>query len=301
MEETNSTYEVDTDSLRSTRHAFDRDRPPRPRRRPDSTVPDSLHGLDLSALTAGQLQGVFRDPWLSYQELSNCRVAGNALSAIQSLATRKFGQDAVYIHPRVLAFDTEVRKVDWLVYKEDLEVSDVFNTFLVANKTNHAGVGDRYPTVWIAMFKTPVGSWVGDRNWNKRPWHNWAAAIMRGPTSYGKHVFFYDCDTDVQTGVDPRTATPKQVLSAPQRAFLRLCKARYRVDGVYLGAGGDDGSTVEEPFGKGGHQLGMCVGETLNWILKTALRQDTGYARGEEPWNLFTSFPKIVAGYMGRK
>ena len=101
-----------------------------------------------------------------WRNLNDGRVMNLYLRELQRLVRVQHNEHSMYIHPRIVAFQSEQKKVNWRGYLADYDAYDVFRQFFRASKSRQ-GARTGVPSTWIGVFYTPQGTWVRDPNRTK--------------------------------------------------------------------------------------------------------------------------------------
>ncbi|OJJ06216.1 hypothetical protein ASPVEDRAFT_75374 [Aspergillus versicolor CBS 583.65] len=101
---------------------------------------------------------------------------------------RKYNRypNAPNVHPNPISFPTGQQKANWAASLPDITHRDTYPVWWRRPKHNK--------TCWLGFFSTWTASWVGDSQWDTRPWHAWAVAVLKLRNELGKCIIIYDCD-----------------------------------------------------------------------------------------------------------
>ncbi|KAL4918983.1 hypothetical protein BDW62DRAFT_210154 [Aspergillus aurantiobrunneus] len=133
-----------------------------------------------------------------------------ALALSSYLKSYNLYPDAPCVHPRPISFPSGQQKLNWESSLPDTKYRDTYSRWLRAAK--HEKI------CWIGSFSMWTRSWVGDPEWDSRPWHVWAAAILRFKNRKGKCMIIYDCDPRIPSGYDE---TSPQITTRARDFLLR--------------------------------------------------------------------------------
>lgn len=185
------------------------------------------------------------------------------------------GQTDAYIHPRALTYPTTSNKANWRDTFPGAEELDVFNLWLRAVTRANTKIG---------LFTTWNGSWVKDvRNWertqDRRYWHVWAAALVKKPRGYGKHLYIWDCDAKIPEDGFSEDVRAKYYVSPSQGRLIEILMGEgVKMEGIWYGGGcGTQESYVEQ---------------ATTWVRQLALHKDGPFQEEDERFTGFKKFHK---------
>lgn len=150
-----------------------------------------------------------------------------------------------YIHPRLLSFPNATQKANWQTSLPDIDMRDTYFYLWSTAKKHQA--------TWLAMFSTPIKTWVADPIWDEQFWHIWGIALIASSNSKGKHLVIWDCDPR-----DPGQKRPHQFLLPAQNHFLKLARKKTLVLSLWYHI--DRAKSVQN----------KCLQFTMEWLHQTA-------------------------------
>ena len=180
-------------------------------------------------------------------------------SILASLQARFPG---VYIHPKPLAFSDGQQSANWSAYLCDINFCHTYSHLWNFPK-NGSGT-------WVALFTTPVKSWVGhcQSQWVKDEWHAWGAAIIKSGAQTGKHIIIWDCDPIRWI---TSTTCASSVLLHAQLDFIRQAKNHYKVEAIWY----------NQDLSFGGRDL--CLQASVDWVNTVASFGDKPFGGANDP------------------
>lgn len=168
--------------------------------------------------------------------------------------------DAPYVHPQLITFPTDTDRANWSksLPSGDAGLRDTFSTWWCSPKYSKS--------TWIGLFSTWTSSYIGDRDWDKRPWHVWGAAAIKSQKGRGKYLIIWDCDPRSpynEEGEEHHTKRPQDFMLGTQVKllnFLQRCnngrKARAQINAVFYNI--DTSLSGQD----------KCLEHTMRWVVR---------------------------------